>query len=252
MQKRWVAIFTLLMFSIIPATMIFAAGNNVLDTKFQAEDAADFEDEFEDQLEFQVFDPISGYNRVITIFNDKFYFWLLKPIAKGYGFVVPKVARVAVYRCFNNILFPVRFVNNLLQLKFKQVGVETARFGINSTLGIAGLGDPALMWFDLNPYDEDLGQTLGHYGLGSGFYIVWPLLGPSNLRDTVGMVGDFFLDPINYINNKYVATGLHSYDKVNYTSLHIGDYESLKKDAIDFYTLLRDSYEQKREKEIEE
>jgi phospholipid-binding lipoprotein MlaA len=211
-----------------------------------------FEDEFKDQYEIQVPDPLSGYNRVMTNVNDKFYFWFLKPVAQGYGMVIPEFARVAINRCYINLLFPIRFVNNLLQLKFKRAGIETVRFGINTTVGVLGMGDPAKSWFDLKPYREDFGQTLGNYRMGSCFHLVLPMLGPSNMRDTLGMGPDLFLNPVNYLDDKLLVTGIHLFERINYTSLHIGEYESLKKDAVDFYTFTRDAYEQKRRKEIEE
>ena len=210
------------------------------------------EEEFGTPETKEVFDPLSGYNRAMTKVNDKLYFWVLKPVAKGYRFVVPTTARRGIVRFFNNLLFPVRFVNNILQLKFKGAGVELSRFCINSTVGVLGFGDPAKSWLDLDPYPEDFGQTLGHYGVGSGFHIVLPLLGPSNLRDAVGLVPDFYLDPVTYIEKDEEQFAVRSLDKINYTSLHLGEYESLKKDAVDFYTFMRDAYEQNRDKKIEE
>ncbi|TNF51662.1 MAG: VacJ family lipoprotein, partial [Deltaproteobacteria bacterium] len=155
-------------------------------------------------------------------------------------------------RFFRNLLMPVRFTNNLLQLKPKQASIELARFVFNSTVGILGFFDPAAKHCDLHPYPEDFGQTLGYYGVGSGFHIVLPLLGPSNLRDTIGLVPDHFLNPISYVDDSEVRLALRVYKQVNQTSLHIGEYESLKKDAVDLYPFLRDSYEQRRNKQIEE
>jgi phospholipid-binding lipoprotein MlaA len=230
-------------------------------TESQAEEYFGFEEEFEEEFkerpESKVFDPLHGYNRFMTKVNDKFYFWLLKPTASGYRKVAPQSVRLSINRFFNNLLFPVRFVNNVLQLKFKGAGVELARFGVNTTLGVVGFGDPATKWFDLNAYPEDFGQTLGYYGIGGGFHLVLPILGPSNLRDTVGLVADFYLDPICYIGTCYAddwepAIGIQAYKGFNYTSLHIGEYESLKKDAIDLYPFLRDAYEQSRKREIAE
>jgi len=199
-----------------------------------------------------VSDPFSVYNRVMTQVNDKIYFWLLKPVAQGYRAVVPEGARLAVGRFFRNLLMPVRFANNLLQLKPKKAGTELARFVVNTTVGVLGFGDPAANKFGLQAYPEDFGQTLGYYGVGSGFHIVLPLLGPSNLRDTLGLIPAYFLDPVSYIEETDVQLAVRAYDRVNYTSLHIGEYESLKKDAVDLYTFLRDGYEQRRIKQIEE
>ena len=204
-----------------------------------------------------IYDPLRGYNHMVTHFNDKFYFWILKPTAKGYRKVVPQSGRNGVNRFFHNLAFPIRFVNNILQFKFKRAGVELTRFTVNTTLGIAGFGDPAKKWFGLKAYPEDFGQTLGHYGVGSGFYFVIPLLGPSNSRDLLGASVDVFTDPVCYLGNCYAgywpaASGLKSYDLFNETSLRIGEYESLKKDALDFYTFFRDTREDSRNKEIAE
>lgn len=216
------------------------------------EDVFELEAEFEAAEEGPVFDPLSGYNRVMTQVNDKFYFWLLKPVARGYRAVVPEGARLAVGRFFRNLLMPVRFANNLLQLKPKRAGTELARFALNSTVGVAGLGDPAANCFGLKAFPEDFGQTLGHYGVGGGFHIVLPLLGPSNLRDLAGRFPDLYLDPVNYVEGFDAELAVRATDRVNHTSLHIGEYESLKKDAVDLYTFLRDGYEQRRAKQIEE
>ncbi len=230
----------------------YASSNSNVNAGNYEEDEFDLEEEFEDVSAKKVFDPLSGYNRFMTNANDKFYFWVAKPVANGYRKVVPESPRRAIVRFFNNLLFPVRFVNNLLQLKFKRSVIEMARFGLNSTVGILGFTDPAKNWFDLEAYPEDFGQTLGRYGVGSGFHIVLPILGPSNLRDLVGMVPDYFLEPISYIGKDEDEIIVRSVDELNKTSIHIGEYENIKKDALDLYTFLRDSYEQNREKQIRE
>ncbi len=209
-------------------------------------------EEFEAESAAPVFDPLIGYNRTMTHVNDRLYFWVLKPVAQAYGAVVPEFARQCLSRFFDNLGFPVRLVNTLFQIKLKGAGVETLRFGVNSTVGIVGFFDPAKNWMHLSPYEEDFGQTLGYYGLNGGFPLVLPLFGPSNLRDSLGRVPDSYLDPINYIPNIYVQAGAPAVNVVNRTSLHIGEYEALRKDAMDMYILFRDAYEQNREKKIEE
>jgi len=99
--------------------------------------------------------------------------------------------------------------------------------------------------------EADLGQTLGVYGLGQGFYLVWPILGPSSARDSIGIVGDFFLYPVSYINPWYDWLAVRAYEEVNDTSLRIGDYEFIKEAAIDPYVALRDAYGQYRQKKVE-
>jgi len=196
-------------------------------------------------------DPLEPWNRAMFTVNDKLYFWVLKPVARGYSAIVPEWGRVRVSNMFQNITMPVRFVNNLLQLKIKAAGTEVLRFVFNTTAGVGGMFDVAKN-IDLKPQDEDLGQTLGVYGIGNGFYLVWPVLGPSSLRDTVGTVGDYFLDPVNYITPAADRIAIHAWDTTNRTSLHIGDYEDLKESAIDPYVSFRNAYFQHRNSKIEE
>ncbi len=213
---------------------------------------ADFDDEFEDVPDTSPSDPLEGYNRFMTTVNDKLYFWFLKPISRSYNFIVPEPGRLAIARVFKNLMFPSRLVNNLLQLKIKRAGVESARFIVNTSVGVAGLWDPAGNCLELRAYDEDFGQTLGHYGVGSGFYLVLPVLGPGNLRDTIGKVPDLFLYPLYYIDNNCITAGVSGFSKINDASLHGEEYEDIKRDALDVYTFLRDAYEQNREMRIRE
>ena len=214
------------------------------------DDFGDFEEEFGSSS--KVFDPLRGYNRLMFKVNDKFYFWLLKPAARGYRFVVPKRARISVNQAYHNLYFPLRFVNNLLQLKFKKAGTELGRFLVNSTAGIGGLFDPAGRYLKWRPSNEDFGQTFGFYGVGDGFPLVLPLLGPSNLRDGLGLVPNTLLNPVSYLADFQVNLAVGAGEKFNYASLHIGEYESMKKDALDSYTFIRDAYKQHRDKAIKE
>ena len=209
------------------------------------------EEEGEEEV-VQIADPLYPWNKTMYHFNDKLYFWLMKPLAQGYSAVVPEDIRLSVSNVFDNITTPIRFVSNLLQLKIKNAGNELFRFLYNSTAGVCGFADAAKMDFDIRKKDEDLGQTLGSYGIGHGIYLVWPFLGPSSLRDTIGKVGDYFLDPVHYINPAETAAGITVYDRVNETSFRIGDYEDLKKSAIDPYVSIRDAYVQHRKKKVED
>jgi phospholipid-binding lipoprotein MlaA len=221
----------------------------------------DFLNEFEEEMHVEEkSDPFSGYNRIMTSFNDGVYIYVLAPTARGYRFIVHKEIRISVDNFFDNLLFPIRFVNNLLQGKIQNTADETGRFLVNSTIGVFGLFDPAKSYFKLEPHDEDFGQTLGFYGVGSGPHIVLPFFGPSNLRDILSMYPDYLLTPIDYneersynLTNKYTESLIiKGYERVNNVSLHEGQYEKLKKDAVDLYPYLRDVYEQFREKEIKE
>ena len=198
-------------------------------------------------------DPLEPINRAFFVFNDKMYFWVLKPLASGYKYVAPEPIRVGVGNFFYNLAFPIRFVNCALQGKVFEASEEIRRFVVNTTVGVAGFIDVASNKMEIKKYEEDLGQTFGLWGLGPAFYINWPILGPSTLRDTVGFVGDAFLYPVSYIidPSKYTLA-INAFDIVNQTSLRIGDYEDLKKAAFDPYIALRDAYYQNRRSKIEE
>lgn len=208
--------------------------------------------EFEDTQSADIYDPLSGYNRFMTRFNDHFYVLLFRPVAKGYRFIVIKPVRQAIDRAFTNATYPKRFVNNLLQLKVKRAGVETARFCVNTTMGIAGLFDPAKNYMGMDAYPEDFGQTLGHYGLGNGFPIVLPFAGPSNLRDLFGYVPDIYLNPITYVRDVKVSFAAGVIDHFNALSLYLDEYDAMRAQAIDLYIFQRDAYEMRRDKLIEE
>jgi phospholipid-binding lipoprotein MlaA len=198
-------------------------------------------------------DPLEPVNRAFFQFNDRFYFWILKPVATGYKTVVPQVMRVGVRNFFSNVSTPIRLVNCLLQAKFKRAGNEAVRFLLNTGLGLAGFLDPAKKELHIEKQEADFGQTLGVWGIGPAFYINWPILGPSSLRDSVGYVGDLFLDPENYlITSAPVNLAIKSYDQVNETSLTLGEYEDLKEAALDPYIALKDAFYQYRQNKIKE
>lgn len=219
-----------------------------------------FDDEFKAKKE--EIDPLEGFNRLMTTFNDFLYINVLNPVAKGYKEVIPQEGRVAISNFFQNITYPVRLVNNILQFKFTNAGEESGRFLINSTIGILGFMDPAYKEYNLKEHNEDFGQTLGYYGFDSGFHIVLPVYGPSNLRDVVGMSIDSYISPLNdsgyddleyKIPDRFEKTfALKSFEVLNSTSLNLGKYENLKKDAVDLYPFLKDIYTQNRNKMIKE
>jgi phospholipid-binding lipoprotein MlaA len=142
-------------------------------------------------------------------------------------------------------------VNNLLQLKTGAAGNELLRFGINSTAGMLGLYDVAKTEAGIRGNDEDFGQTLGVWGLGPVIFINWPFLGPSTLRDSFGYGGDYFLDPLNCVKPSLDRMAINAGNGINRTSLSLGDYEEIKKDALDPYTALRDIYYQYRKSRID-
>lgn len=217
------------------------------------QEVLDYVDEEVEEEKAGIADPLEPFNRAMYHFNDKLYFWVLKPVAQGYRKVVPEEARVGVSNFFANITFPIRFVNCLLQANFRGAASELGRFVINTLWGIGGLLDTAsIQGINLSKQDEDFGQTLGVFGLGQGLYINWPILGPSSPRDTVGLAGDFFLHPFYYLAPWDVSLGIRAYERVNDTSLSIGDYESLREAAIDPYVAIRDAYVQYRQKKVKD
>ncbi|CAB5109354.1 hypothetical protein D3OALGB2SA_2323 [Olavius algarvensis associated proteobacterium Delta 3] len=140
-----------------------------LDTLYdEAEDAA-----------VKVADPFEPINRAVFVFNDRFYFWFAKPVTIGYRTVVPVNVRIPIKNFFYNAFAPIRIVNNLLQGKGKGAGIETQRFLINTTAGLLGFGNPASSFPQLAPREEDLGQTFAVWGIGNGFYMVLPFIGPT-------------------------------------------------------------------------
>jgi len=200
-------------------------------------------------------DPLEPVNRAFFHFNDKLYFWFFKPIASGYKAVIPEDGRIGVHNFFSNVTTPVRLVNCLLQAKFKSAGNETVRFVLNTTIGIAGFLDPAKKTFNIEKQEADFGQTLAIWGMGPAFYLNLPVLGPSNVRDTLGFLGDLAFDPRTYLayylfTVSVINTGTYVLDKVNETSLTIGEYENLKKAALDPYIALREAYSQYRQNKI--
>jgi len=211
-----------------------------------------FEEEFETK-QLQVADPLYYWNKGMYHFNDKLYFWLLKPLARGYTAITPDIFRVGVRNFFYNLMMPMRLVNCILQGKANAAASEFSRFVINSTIGVLGLGDPASQYPLLNlSDDEDLGQTFAKYGIGNGFFLVWPILGPSTLRDFIGSLGDAYINPLVYIRPFEAQLAVRGFNLVNKTSFHIGEYEALKEASVDPYVAMRNSYLQYREKQIKQ
>ena len=201
----------------------------------------------------EIEDPLEDLNRFMFGVNDALYFWVVKPVTEGYEWAVPGDARVCIGNFFNNLGTPARFVSCHLQGNVEKADIELKRFLINTTFGIAGFGDPAKDEHGLEaPSPEDLGQTLAVWGMDDGWYLVMPLLGPSTTRDSLGMIGDYFLNPLFYIDHEETLYSLLGAKYVNLSSQHSGEYELLKKDSVDPYVALRDIYLQYRKSQIKE
>jgi phospholipid-binding lipoprotein MlaA len=213
----------------------------------------DEDDEYADDDVQLISDPMEQGNRDFLNFNDTLYFWVLKPVARGYGFIIPEELRVAVRNVFYNIRFPVRFFNSLFQGKGQKASYEFGQFFINTTAGFLGLANVAANYPHLQPSKEDLGQTFAVWGIGNGAYIMLPFLGPSSVRDALGRLGDTFLDPIWWVPvDIWPSIAIRAGEAVNDTSLRIGEYEALKEAALDPYIMIRNAYVQNRNKLIAE
>ena len=147
-------------------------------------------------------DPLEGFNRCSWAFNDVLFRGVIYPLSVGYCTVAPKPVRKRIYNVGHNLTYPVRLVNNCLQGRWRGAWEETERFGVNSTIGLGGLFDPATHW-KIGRSDQDFGLTLGHWGSGPWFYLMIPVIGPSNGRDAVGKIVDFPLDICFWIGVAY-------------------------------------------------
>ena len=217
------------------------------------------------------YDPWESFNTKIFEFNRQMDRWVLKPVAKGYNFIMPDFVQVGISNMFTNIRFAPRFLNNVFQGKIKGAGIEAGRFLVNSTVGLAGFVDVAT-GVDLVTPEEDTGQTLGVYGVKPGPYLVLPFLPPFTVRDLVGYVGDVFLNPVNWlvapiieVNNvpsaiahknrtttSFVQIGARVGEIVNERSRNLEKFQGVEEATLDLYTAVRNAYLQSRAKAIRE
>jgi phospholipid-binding lipoprotein MlaA len=217
------------------------------------------------------YDPWEPMNTNVFEFNRQLDRFVLKPVAKGYNFVMPDLVQVGISNIFSNLRFAPRFLNNVFQGKLKGAGIEVGRFLINSTVGLAGFFDLAKN-VDLVTPEEDMGQTLGFYGVKPGPYLVLPFLPPFTVRDFVGYVGDVFLNPINWLvlpiievdgvpsvidhedrmTTSIIQTGSRVGEVVNERSRNLEKYQGVEEATLDLYTAVRNAYLQTRAKAIRE
>ncbi len=198
-------------------------------------------------------DPLEPWNRFWFGFNDMFFTYVAKPAYIAYDTVVPDKVQTGLSNFLKNLLFPARFVNALLQGKFKLAGVELGRFMINTTVGVGGLIDVAAREKTVVPWTrdgEDFGQTLAHWGVGDGFYLVLPFMGPSSLRDGFGSAVNFFIDPLLYADPTFISSGIVYGLYFNEVRTILPVYESTKKVAVDPYIAMREAYVAFRKQQI--
>lgn len=195
-------------------------------------------------------DPLEPLNRKVDVFNQEFDKYLAKPVAKGYRAVTPDPLDRGVTNFFNNLADIPSAANNLFQLKPTRAISDIGRICINTTIGLLGLFDVASD-MGIPSYKEDLGQTLGYWGVGDTPYLIIPFYGPSTLRDFIGQVGDYFLNPVGYTSQgvRWGLTALNIVDK-RADLLEAGDV--LDEAAVDRYSFMREFYLQKRKSAIED
>jgi phospholipid-binding lipoprotein MlaA len=186
-------------------------------------------------------DPLEPLNRGVYRFNDALDKALLKPAAKGYSAVMPTAGKVMVSNFFSNLDDIMVTVNDLLQFKLVQGFSDGMRFTVNSTIGVFGLIDVASVG-GLKKHDEDLGQTLGKWGVGSGPYLVIPIVGPSTLRDGLGFYADLYLDPMYYINDMSTRNLAYLGQKITFRAELLDQEKVIDEALIDRYQFLRDTY----------
>jgi len=223
---------------------LFAAASDDVKTSSDDFETTTYEDE--------IYDPLEGLNRVIFNFNNVADRAILEPVAKGYK-KLPSPIQSGVGNFINNLKLPLAAVNQLLQGQGKNAVESTGRFLINSTIGIFGLVDVAEN-VGLEQKEEDFGQTLATWGVGDGFYVVLPLFGPSNIRDTTGMIMTMMTDPVNaYATNQgeaWIIPIRTAANAVDQRSQIIDEVNALRDNSVDYYAAVRSSYYQNRKAAI--
>jgi len=216
--------------------------------------AALAEQQTEARLEPEDYDPWEGFNQRTFAFNRGLDRYVLKPAAKVYDVVMPEPWQAMISRAFENLRWPVRFVNNLLQQKWGGAGREFARFLINTTAGVAGFWDPARDYWHIEASPADFGQTLGKWGTKPGPYLVLPLLPPMTVRDGVGLGVDGATSPMSYFVAPFFwdGFGLKAGDTVNDRAINIDLYQGFEESVVDMYSAVRNAYLRKREQRIKE
>ena len=191
-------------------------------------------------------DPLEPINRGIFSFNSTFDHYLFKPIAKGYDAAVPNPVKKGVSNVFQNASDAQSIVSDALQLKGAKMGDDLGRVMINTTFGLGGIFDLATP-MGIERGNEDLGQTLGYWGIGAGPYVVIPFLGPSSARDLVGRYGDGKIDPVALVSSVPVRNSLMGARVVD-TRVSLFPAEALMNQAaLDRYTFMRSAYLQRRQ-----
>ena len=197
------------------------------------------------------YDPWEPFNEKMFTFNYNMDKYVLKPVAKGYNFVMPDRVQQMIDSGFDNLLVVQRVVNNLLQWRPKGAGAEVGRFLINSTLGIGGLFDIAKQEFGLQKTRVDFGQTLGIWGVSPGPFLVLPFMPPLTVRDGIGTAVDGAMDPLSYVLPFiWTRLGMKIGNTINDRSLNLDLYQGFEETTVDLYSAVRNGYLQRRDNMI--
>lgn len=223
------------------------------------DDFLSMEDLFEDEEMISaeaIADPIEGFNRAVFGFNDFVYKKVLGPLSKGYSRITPDPVEKGFTNFFDNIRYPIRLSGNLLQGKVEESFQETGKFLVNTTLGVAGFHKASNNFPSLNPPIEDIGQAFGAWGIGEGFYIVIPFMGPSNARDLVGRLADRVPDvtstPWTVLDSSSDRFLFWTADGLTDSPALVYRYDSLTQAAIDPYEAMKDGFTKFRMQQIRE
>ncbi len=242
-MNKFILLITSVLFFFF-SSQIFAAASDDVKTSSEDFKTTMYEDE--------IYDPIESINRAVFGFNNVADKVILEPVAKGYK-KLPSPVQSGIGNFINNLKLPLAAFNQLLQGQGGNAVESTGRFLVNSTVGVLGLIDVAEK-IGLEQKEEDFGQTLATWGVGDGFYVVLPLFGPSNLRDTTGMIMTMMTDPINaYAVNQGEAWAVPmrtAANAIDQRSQIIDEVNALRDNSVDYYAAVRSSYYQNRKAAI--
>lgn len=223
---------------LLPAQPSVDAGPRVPD--LLADEAGGEDGEAADE---EIFDPLEPLNRGIFAFNDTLYVWVLNPVRDVYKAALPQDIRGCIGNFVSNLSAPVVLINTLLQGRFEDAWTVVSRFGINTVLGVYGFGDPAASEFAMAAPSADFGQTLGRWGVDDGMYLYWPVFGPANIRDSIGLVADNMAHPVNFMSlNSDELLAYTSGTFINRLTLVPDIQEEIKRYSLDPYVATREAY----------
>jgi phospholipid-binding lipoprotein MlaA len=249
-MRRPLAALALLLLAFAPGARAQDAG---AEPSPAAEDAYDDDDDwlFDGAPDPAERDDLECTNRASFSFNEGFYEWIADPVARGFEWLVPDVGRRAIHRFFENLESPAILLSDVLQLAPLDASKTTARFVVNSTVGVAGFVDVA-GWLGIEGHHTDFGETLGVWGTPSGSYVVIPVLGPSTARDTFGEIVDAVLHPTAWLLTPAQQVIIRSSDGLSTYDVERERLEALRATSVDFYAAIRGAYLMDRDAEVQQ